>query len=98
MNRRSFLQSCLAAATAPYVVTVAGVLMPVRKLLAPDLTEAALEDMIVELARQTDGRGIAINPRWAHVLRPGLNRVFEEQYASIGEALKTSPSGIIVHP
>lgn len=32
MNRRGFLQACLASATAPYVVTSAGVLMAVRKL------------------------------------------------------------------
>jgi hypothetical protein len=29
MNRRSFMQSILAAGLAPYVVTAAGVLMPV---------------------------------------------------------------------
>lgn len=33
MKRRGFLQACLAAATAPYVVTTAGVLMPVRKVI-----------------------------------------------------------------
>lgn len=36
MNRRSFLASILASATAPYVSTAAGVLMPVKKLVAPD--------------------------------------------------------------
>lgn len=35
MNRRSFLQACLASATAPYVVTTAGVLMPVKSLWTP---------------------------------------------------------------
>lgn len=35
MNRRSFMQSILAAGVAPYVVTTAGVLMPVRQLWAP---------------------------------------------------------------
>lgn len=32
MNRRSFLQTILASATAPYVVTTAGVLMPLGKV------------------------------------------------------------------
>lgn len=64
MNRRGFLQACLASATAPYVVTTAGVLMPVRKLLRPDLTEASLEAMIIEISRMTDARGlrIQVNP------------------------------------
>lgn len=31
MNRRSFLSAILAAGVAPYVVTTAGVLMPVRQ-------------------------------------------------------------------
>jgi hypothetical protein len=35
MNRRSFLKSILAAGVAPYVVTAAGVLMPVRTLWPP---------------------------------------------------------------
>jgi len=38
MNRRSFMQSILAAGIAPYVCTTAGVLMPVRgaSILLPD--------------------------------------------------------------
>lgn len=32
MNRRGFLQTCLASSIAPYVITTAGVLMPVRKI------------------------------------------------------------------
>lgn len=32
MNRRGFLQACLASATAPYVVTDAGVLMPIKQI------------------------------------------------------------------
>lgn len=36
MNRRGFLNGILAAATAPYVVTAAGVLMPVRKIALPE--------------------------------------------------------------
>lgn len=35
MNRRSFIQGILSAGVAPYVVTTAGVLMPVRKLWTP---------------------------------------------------------------
>ena len=37
MNRRGFLQACLATATAPYVVTSSGVLMPVRTLTTVNL-------------------------------------------------------------
>ena len=35
MNRRGFLRSILAAGVAPYVVTTAGVLMPVHALYVP---------------------------------------------------------------
>lgn len=35
MNRRGFMQAILAAGVAPYVSTVSGVLMPVKKILAP---------------------------------------------------------------
>ena len=35
MNRRGFLKGILAAGVAPYVVTGAGVLMPVKKLWTP---------------------------------------------------------------
>lgn len=43
MNRRSFMQSILAAGVAPWVVTTAGVLMPARKIsrvTMADLLEA----------------------------------------------------------
>ncbi len=36
MNRRGFLRGVLAAGVAPYVVTAAGVLMPVKRLALPD--------------------------------------------------------------
>lgn len=36
VTRRGFLNGILAAGVAPYVVTTAGVLMPVRKLWVPD--------------------------------------------------------------
>lgn len=39
MNRRGFLQSMLALGVAPYVITNAGVLMPVRKIATPTLDE-----------------------------------------------------------
>jgi hypothetical protein len=42
MNRRGFLRSILAAGVAPYVVTTAGVLMPVRKLVTPDFGASIL--------------------------------------------------------
>ena len=35
MNRRGFLKSIIAAGVAPYVVTAAGVLMPVRNVWTP---------------------------------------------------------------
>lgn len=41
MNRRGFLQAILASATAPYVSTAAGVLMPVRKVATYDFTVVA---------------------------------------------------------
>jgi hypothetical protein len=41
MNRRGFLKSMLAAGVAPYVVTSAGVLMPVRKILTATAPEIA---------------------------------------------------------
>ena len=34
MNRRGFLQTCIALGAAPYVITGAGVLMPVQKVLS----------------------------------------------------------------
>lgn len=37
MNRRGFLKGMLAAGVAPYVVTTSGVLMPVRKIITPDV-------------------------------------------------------------
>ena len=36
MNRRGFLAGILASGVAPYVSTMAGVLMPVRSIVAPD--------------------------------------------------------------
>ena len=45
MNRRGFLQACLAAATAPYVITSAGVLMPVRKIFVPEVQGPAVQLM-----------------------------------------------------
>lgn len=38
MKRRSFLKGILAAGVAPYVVTTAGVLMPVKTLWTPSNT------------------------------------------------------------
>lgn len=65
MNRRGFLQAILASATAPYVITTAGVLMPVKKIFVPSLTEASLEALLIEISKITDSRGvrIAVNPR-----------------------------------
>lgn len=41
VDRRGFLKSILAAGVAPYVVTSAGVLMPVKKILAASAEEVA---------------------------------------------------------
>lgn len=38
LTRRSFMAAILASATAPYVCTAAGVLMPVKKLVVPDVS------------------------------------------------------------
>ena len=35
MNRRGFMQSILATGVAPWVVTTAGMLMPIRQIIAP---------------------------------------------------------------
>lgn len=43
MNRRSFLQSILAAGVAPWVMSngvAGGVLMPVRKIVLPSLMQS----------------------------------------------------------
>jgi hypothetical protein len=49
MNRRSFMHGILAAGAAPYVVTAAGVLMPVRALAvverAPVIATIRLRDV-----------------------------------------------------
>jgi hypothetical protein len=44
MHRRGFLKACLAAAAAPYVVTAAGVLMPVRNVVTIGVDLAAGRD------------------------------------------------------
>lgn len=38
MNRRGFLQAILAAGVAPWAITKAGVLMPVRKVIVPEIS------------------------------------------------------------
>lgn len=96
MNRRGFLAACLASATAPYVVTSAGVLMPVAKVqIIPDdwwdalrynattqnLSEQSLEDMIVEISKLTDDRGLRIQLIPASIILP--TKVFCENYSSI---------------
>lgn len=43
MDRRGFLKSILAAGVAPYVITTAGVLMPVKAIAAPEILK--LEDL-----------------------------------------------------
>lgn len=62
MNRRGFLQACLASAIAPYVVTSAGVLMPLAKIQTiSTMSEASLEAMIIEIMSFTNDRGLRIN-------------------------------------
>lgn len=57
MNRRRFMGSILAACAAPYVVTAAGVLMPVRALAAPQTTLTVLghEEFFVGELLRIDG-------------------------------------------
>lgn len=54
MNRRGFMKSILAAGVAPYVVTTAGVLMPVRRLWKPP-TLVAFGENTVEYFIQDEG-------------------------------------------
>lgn len=44
MNRRGFLRGILAAGVAPYVSTVAGVLMPVKKIITPSFEIGSWEN------------------------------------------------------
>ena len=46
MNRRSFMQSILSAGVAPYVVTTASVLMPVRKIVVLEGDDIIMEPLI----------------------------------------------------
>ena len=47
MNRRGFLQSILALGVAPYVVTTAGVLMPVRQVITiPDVETLWIQPVV----------------------------------------------------
>lgn len=59
MNRRGFMQAILAAGVAPYVVTTAGVLMPVRRPVSiavdwgagPDITTLAWMRQVNDIMR-----------------------------------------------
>lgn len=48
MNRRSFMKAILATATAPYVVTTAGILMPVKSIITQPLDLITMRLMAVE--------------------------------------------------
>lgn len=55
MNRRGFMRSILAAGIAPYVVTAAGVLMPVRRIVSAPagvLTEEFLRSYMNNVWRE----------------------------------------------
>ena len=58
MNRRGFLQACLAASTAPYVLTTAGVLMPSTKVIT--LTDDALREAIQQIYRWVEDRSVVL--------------------------------------
>ena len=47
MNRRSFLKSILATGVAPYVVTTAGLLMPVKQLWTPPEKQLLVVNTVV---------------------------------------------------
>lgn len=57
MNRRGFLKSILAAGVAPYVVTTAGVLMPVRDLWRPQWTDIETTFIDPKLKDRSDPLG-----------------------------------------
>lgn len=82
MNRRSFLRGMGAAVAAPWVITSAGVLMPVRQIVsaAPPmmLTEAALERVVLELMPPG-------SCAFAHILQPGVKRYFDGAYQALIE-------------
>lgn len=96
MNRRGFLKSILAAGVAPYVVTTAGVLMPVRAIAAPELVIFPHGPMTATevLARQkewlrdceriiSDSLGV---PRWAFNLE--LTSSAAENLARVNAAIE----------
>ena len=45
-----------------------------------DLTEASLEQACIDLANETDGRGIGIRPNFIHVLRDDLRDAFNDAF------------------
>ncbi len=57
MNRRGFLRGILASGVAPFVVTAAGVLMPVRqRILTPTVTLPQLaEGQTLHILNETEG-------------------------------------------
>lgn len=78
MNRRSFLATILAAASAPAIVRASS-LMPVRPVGSlilpgeygysavgpfppPDFTERALEDALIEMHNWTNDKGLFVRP------------------------------------
>lgn len=77
MNRRGFLQACLAAGAAPAIVRI-GSLM---SLSAPKiwLSEKSLEDAIIAIRSMTNSRGILIatHPK---ILWPGVKAWWDAHY------------------
>lgn len=84
MNRRGFLASAIAAVLAP------------KELIAPSedlvcLSERSLEQMLQEMMLNGSSLNrISIKPtrlivssEWAKVLRPQLERIFDESYTTV---------------
>lgn len=80
MNRRGFMKAILAAGVAPYVVTSAGVLMPVRKIKTMEeiFLELSLANAsIMELIKRDIARAIGdrFDDSFMDELAFGVNRI-----------------------
>lgn len=67
VNRRNFMQAILAAGVAPYVVTTAGVLMPVRQIMAGPLPLDLAAEAFLKLA--VAASAVAVEASHLHMLQ-----------------------------
>lgn len=92
MNRRGFLKGILSAGVAPYVVTSAGVLMPVRSIALPEAGHVMVGQEILSIRLAQDGT------RW---FRRAGSSVWQPDTISLDQALDfmrevLAPQGIEV--